>query len=69
MEELVCLRIDTTNLCDIILLMDFIIGFLIGYFLKEISSYIKRLSNWDWDNRKSWDKEWEFISLREDDLP
>jgi len=65
----VCLRIDTTNLCDIILLMDFIIGFLIGYFLKEISSYIKRLSNWDWDNRKSWDKEWEFISLREDDLP
>jgi len=49
--------------------MDFIIGFLIGYFLKEISSYIKRLSNWDWDNRKSFDKEWDFISLREDDLP
>ena len=48
--------------------MDFIIGFLIGYFLKEISSYIKRLSNWDWDNRKSFDKEWDFISLREDDL-
>ena len=49
--------------------MDFIIGFLIGYFLKEISTYLKRLSNWDWDNRKSFDKEWDFISLREDDLP
>jgi len=24
--------------------MDFIIGFLLGYFLKEISSYLKRLS-------------------------
>jgi len=49
--------------------MDFIIGFLIGYFLKEISSYLKRLSNWDWDNRSTLDKEWDFISLREDDLP
>jgi len=29
--------------------MDFIIGFLLGYFLKEISSYLKRLSNYDLD--------------------
>jgi hypothetical protein len=49
--------------------MDFVIGFLIGYFLKEIVSYLKKLSQYDWDNRKSWDKEWDFISYQEDDLP
>jgi len=43
--------------------MDFVIGFLLGYFLKEIVSYLKRLSQWDWDNRKSWDKEWDWIEL------
>ena len=46
--------------------MDFVIGFLIGYFLKEIISFIKRISDWDLSHR-SWDKEWEFIS--KDDLP
>jgi hypothetical protein len=46
--------------------MDFIIGFLLGYFLKEISLYLKRLSRWDLDNR-SVDKEWDFLS--QDDLP
>jgi len=29
--------------------MDFIIGFLLGYFLKEISSYLKRISNYNLD--------------------
>ena len=53
-----------------IVVMDFIIGFLLGYFLKEIVSYLKRLSQWDWDNRKSWDKEWDWIEpIQEDDLP
>ena len=46
--------------------MDFIIGFLLGYFLKEISSYLKRLSNWDYDNR-SYGKEWDWMS--HEDLP
>lgn len=41
--------------------MDYIIGFLFGYFLKEISSFIKRISEYDWDNRKSYEKEWDFF--------
>lgn len=49
--------------------MEIFIGFILGYFFKEISSYLRRLSNWDWDNRASFDKEWEWISLKEDDLP
>jgi len=44
--------------------MDFIIGFLLGYFLKEISSYLKRISNYDLDSNI--DKEWDFLSR--DDL-
>jgi hypothetical protein len=40
--------------------MDFIIGFLLGYFLKEISSYLKKLSKWDYYN--SYDKEWDWMS-------
>ena len=43
--------------------MDFIIGFLLGYFLKEISSYLKKLSNYD----NSYDKEWDWMS--HEDLP
>ena len=49
--------------------MEIFIGFILGYFLKEISTYLRKLSNWDWDNRASFDKEWEWISLKEDDLP
>jgi len=46
--------------------MDFIIGFLIGYFLKEISSYLKRLAT---PTQKDWDKEWDWITpIQEDDL-
>ena len=45
--------------------MEFIIGFFLGYFLKEISSYLKRLSNYDLDSNI--DKEWDFLS--HDDLP
>ena len=45
--------------------MDFVIGFLLGYFLKEISSYLKRLSKWDLDN--NYDKEWDWMS--HEDLP
>ena len=46
--------------------MDFIIGFLLGYFLKETLQLIKRMSQWDLDNRM-YEKEWDFLSR--DDLP
>ena len=49
--------------------MDFFTGFLVGYFTKEIFAYLKKLSNWDYNNRQGWDKEWDFISYQEDDLP
>jgi hypothetical protein len=45
--------------------MDFIIGFLLGYFFKETVSYLKRLAT-----PKDWDKEWDWMSpIQEDDLP
>jgi hypothetical protein len=52
--------------------MDYIIGFLLGFFLKEIVSYLKRLSQWDWDNRNYYDKSYSWsddIYMSEDDLP
>ena len=45
--------------------MEFIIGFLLGYFLKEISSYLKRISKYDLDSNI--DKEWDWMS--HEDLP
>jgi hypothetical protein len=44
--------------------MDFIIGFLLGYFLKEIVSYLKRLAT---PTPNDWDKEWDWLS--HEDLP
>ena len=45
--------------------MDFIIGFLLGYFFKEIVSYLKRIAT-----SNDWDKEWDWMSpIQEDDLP
>jgi len=50
--------------------MDFILGFLLGYFLKEIVSYLKRLSQYDWDNRTTYKEDWDWLSpIQEDDLP
>jgi len=46
--------------------MDYLIGFLLGYFLKETLQLIKRISQWDLDNR-TYEKEWDFLSR--DDLP
>jgi len=43
--------------------MDYIVGFLLGFFLKDIIRTIKRISNWD-NNRKSYEKEWDFFRLR-----
>ena len=46
--------------------MDYLIGFLLGYFLKETLQLIKRISQWDLDNL-TYEKEWDFLSR--DDLP
>jgi len=46
--------------------MDYLIGFLLGYFLKETLQLIKRVSQWDLNN-SMYDKEWDFLS--HDDLP
>jgi hypothetical protein len=47
--------------------MDYLIGFLLGYFLKEALGFIKRISEYDWDNRISYQDEWDFLT--QDDLP
>ena len=47
--------------------MDYLIGFLLGYFLKETLGFIKRISVYDWDNRMSYDKEWDWLT--HEDLP
>ncbi len=47
--------------------MDYVIGFLLGYFLKEALRIIKRISEYDWDNRMSYNDEWDFLT--QDDLP
>jgi hypothetical protein len=55
------------NLYDKIHSMDYLIGFLLGYFLKEALGFIKRISEYDWDNRISYQDEWDFLT--QDDLP
>jgi hypothetical protein len=47
--------------------MDYVIGFLIGYSLKEIGLLLNKLSKWDYDNRFTSD--YESSPLTEDDLP
>jgi len=46
--------------------MDFITGFILGYFLKEISLYLKRLVNYKTKPQEDWD--W-LSPIQEDDLP
>ena len=48
--------------------MDYIIGFLLGFFLKDIVGYLKRISNYDWDNRNYYNDAY-FWNMHEDDLP
>jgi len=50
--------------------MDFLSGFLLGYFVKEIFAYLKRLSRYDWENRNYYDGAYDWdTGLNEDDLP
>ena len=45
--------------------MDYLVGFVIGYGLKEVVKFLNKLSKWDYDNRTNWD----YTPLNEDDLP
>ena len=47
--------------------MDYLVGFIFGYFLKETSSLLSRLSKWDYDNRMGY--QFDLEPLTEDDLP
>jgi hypothetical protein len=54
--------------------MDYIVGFIFGYYLKIIISYIKQLSeDYQFNNNYKTiielDEEWDWISYDEDDLP
>ena len=50
--------------------MDYIIGFLFGYFLKELGLLINRISIWDYDNRYGDGYEFDINDpISEDDLP
>ena len=39
--------------------MDFLTGFIIGYCIKEIFAYVKRLAT---PIQKDWEKEWDWLS-------
>ena len=47
--------------------MDYIIGFLLGIFLKDTYNFIKRVSEYDWNNRTVYKEEWDWLS--HEDLP
>jgi hypothetical protein len=47
--------------------MDYLIGFVFGYGLKEVVSLLNRLSQWDYENRRGY--EFDLDPLTEDDLP
>ena len=47
--------------------MDYLIGFVFGYGLKEVVSLLNRLSQWDYQNRRGY--EFDLDPLTEDDLP
>ena len=47
--------------------MDFMTGFLFGYILKELLAYLKKLSQYDWNNRTVYKEDWDFLSHQ--DLP
>ena len=47
--------------------MDYLVGFVFGYGLKEIVRFLNNLSQWDWDNRRGY--QFDVEPLTEDDLP
>ena len=49
--------------------MDYLIGFLLGFFLKDIVSFIKRVSDQDWYSRNYYNRAYKWLDLDEEDLP
>ena len=49
--------------------MDYIVGFLLGFFLKDIVSAIKRISDQDWSSRNYYDRAYKWLDIDEEDLP
>tara|TARA_A100001515_G_scaffold120726_1_gene103757 strand:- start:33 stop:185 length:153 start_codon:yes stop_codon:yes gene_type:complete len=50
--------------------MDFLFGFTLGYFCKEIFSYLKKLSNNNWNNKTTYTEDWDWLSsIEPEDLP
>ena len=54
--------------------MDYIVGFIFGYLLKEVTVLLKKLSDWDYENRGGYlEHRLDHIDfsepLTEDDLP
>ena len=47
--------------------MDYLVGFLCGYLVKEVIVLLKKLSDWDYDNRQGY--YFDLEPLTEDDLP
>ena len=47
--------------------MDYFIGFIFGYFVKETIVLLKKLSDWDYSNRMNY--KFDLDPLTEDDLP
>lgn len=47
--------------------MDYLVGFLFGYFLKEVVRLLRKLSDWDYENRQGYI--FDLGPLTEDDLP
>jgi hypothetical protein len=47
--------------------MDYLVGFLFGYCLKEVVRLLQKLSDWDYDNRQGY--VFDLGPLTEDDLP
>ena len=47
--------------------MDYLVGFLFGYCLKEVTVLLRKLSVWDYSNRMGY--QFDLEPLTEDDLP
>jgi hypothetical protein len=47
--------------------MDYLVGFMCGYLVKEVIVLLKKLSNWDYENRQG--MFFDLEPLTEDDLP
>ena len=49
--------------------MDFVIGFLCGYFIKKAFNYLTKLSQADWEYHSVYNPKFVDLDFTEDDLP